>query len=280
MLPLNIIKNIGVSSSDSIIKDREINGKFSDFFNFISRCYGFCVNKKILESLIFAGVLDSFNVNRKTMLENIDNAVDYAELIHDLDESLVEKPVIKKYEEFDEVKLRDEEVNLYGFHITNHPASNFMNIIKMSNIVNYFDKVVKCVVLVENIKLIDTKNNKKMAFVTGSDETGYCDFIIFPNNYELMKYCGVNGDPEKREDVIEGAKKLLDFGFANFTFRDIKADIKNGFSVEIKDGVKDSVRVKADGGFGLLLKKSDDSKITQLLDWLEHQMTRDDILIP
>jgi len=28
------------------------------------------------------------------------------------------------------------------------------------------------------------------------------------NNYELMKYCGVNGDPEKREDVIEGAKKL------------------------------------------------------------------------
>ena len=30
------------------------------------------------------------------------------------------------------------------------------------------------------------------------------------NNYELMKYCGVNGDPENREDVVKGAKILSD----------------------------------------------------------------------
>ena len=28
------------------------------------------------------------------------------------------------------------------------------------------------------------------------------------NNYELIKYCGVGGDPDKREDVVEGSKAL------------------------------------------------------------------------
>ena len=28
------------------------------------------------------------------------------------------------------------------------------------------------------------------------------------NNYELMKYCGINGDPENRDDVIAGGRKL------------------------------------------------------------------------
>ena len=209
MLPLNVIKNIGTSSSDAIIKERELNGEFKDYFDFVSRTYGFNVNKKILESLIYAGVLDSFKLNRNTMICNMDNAIDYAELIHDLDESLVEKPVIKNYNEFNEVDLRDEEVKLYGFHITNHPASKFNNVVKMNNIESYFDKVVKCVVLVENIKSIETKNNKKMAFITASDETGICDFVIFPNSYDMLKtvkkgeLIGIIGRVEKRFDKFQ-----------------------------------------------------------------------------
>jgi len=209
MLPLNVIKNIGTSSSDAIIKERESNGIFKDYFDFVSRTYGFNVNKKILESLIYAGVLDSFHLNRNTMLGNMDNAIDYAELIHDLDESLVEKPVIKILDELNEVDLRGEEVKLYGFHITNHPASKFNQVMKLNSIENYFDKVVKCVVLVENIKSIDTKNNKKMAFISASDETGMCDFVIFPNSYDMLKtvrkgeLIGVIGRVEKRFDKYQ-----------------------------------------------------------------------------
>lgn len=64
-------------------------------------------------------------------------------------------------------------------------------------------------------------------------------------------------------DRFEGAKKLLDFGFANFTFKSISAEISNDFSVKIKDGVADKVGVKADGELGMLFKKSDTNKISQ-----------------
>ena len=209
MLPLNVIKNIGSTSSDAIILERETNGKFKDYFDFVSRMYGFNVNKKIIESLIYAGVLDSLGINRNTMLHNMENAISYAELIHDLDESLVEKPVMQIVEELDDVSLRNEEVSLYGFHISNHPASKYENVVKMSNIKQYFDKVIKTVVLVENIKSIDTKNNKKMAFISASDETGIADFVVFPNSYDLMKnvkkgaLIGVIGRVEKRMDKYQ-----------------------------------------------------------------------------
>jgi len=209
MLPLNVIKNIGSTSSDAIIREREEKGEYKDYFDFVARTYGFNVNKKILECLIYAGVLDSFKLNRNTMIQNMDNAINYAELIHDLDESLVEKPVIKMYDELNEVDLREEEVKLYGFHITNHPASKFESVVKMNLIEKYFDKVIKCVVLVENIKSIDTKNNKKMAFITGSDETGRADFVIFPNCYDMLKtvkkgeLIGVIGRVERRMDKYQ-----------------------------------------------------------------------------
>lgn len=208
MLPINVIKNIGTTSSEAIIKERN-NKVFKDYFDFVARTYGFNVNKKILESLIYAGVLDSFNLNRNTMLHNIDNAISYAELIHDLDESLVEKPVITYVEELNEVDLMNEEVNLYGFHISNHPASKYPNAMKMKDIKNYFDKIIKTIVLVENIKIIETKNKKKMAFISASDETGKADFTVFPNDYNLLKdikkgmLIGVIGRVEKRMDKYQ-----------------------------------------------------------------------------
>ena len=208
MLPINVIKNIGTTSSEAIIKERN-NKVFKDYFDFVARTYGFNVNKKILESLIYAGVLDSFNLNRNTMLHNIDNAISYAELIHDLDESLVEKPVVTYVEELNEVDLMNEEVNLYGFHISNHPASKYPNAMKMKDIKNYFDKIIKTLVLVENIKIIETKNKKKMAFISASDETGKADFTVFPNDYNLLKdvkkgmLIGVIGRVEKRMDKYQ-----------------------------------------------------------------------------
>ena len=103
----------------------------------------------------------------------------------------------------------NEEVNLYGFHISNHPASKYPNAMKMKDIKNYFDKIIKTIVLVENIKIIETKNKKKMAFISASDETGKADFTVFPNDYNLLKdvkkgmLIGVIGRVEKRMDKYQ-----------------------------------------------------------------------------
>jgi len=187
MLPLSSIKNLGESATNSIIKERQ-KGEFKDYLDFVSRVYGKSVNKKTIISLIDAGVLDSFNLNKKTMTENLDNALNYAELLSTLDESFVALPSIEKSIEYEEEILREKEFSSYGFYISNHPVSKYIdkNIVKLENIKNYFDKHIKSIVLIEKIKTIKTKKGENMAFVLASDETGVGEFTIFPKAYYML----------------------------------------------------------------------------------------------
>ena len=41
------------------------------------------------------------------------------------------------------------------------------------------------VLLIENIRVVDTKKNEKMAFMSVSDDTGKINAILFPNQYKL-----------------------------------------------------------------------------------------------
>lgn len=180
-LPLRVIKGVGTSSSDAILNKRE-EKPFTDFFDFMARCYGFNVNKKTLESLIFAGVFDEFGVNRNTLFQNITSAIRYAELIHDLDESLVSKPMIEPAIELPELELMKKEVDLFGYYVSTHPSNKYTNVMKQVNIRKYFDKRIETVVLIDKIKKHIAKNNKEMAFISASDETTSSDFILF-NDY-------------------------------------------------------------------------------------------------
>ena len=179
-LPLRVIKGVGVASSDAIIKARG-NKPFTDFFDFIARSYGFNVNKKTLENLILAGVFDSFGFNRSTLLKNISSSITYAELIHDLDSSLVNKPEMVRESEIPEFDLMQYELDLFGFYVSTHPASKYTRVMKQIDIASNFNKIVKTVILVEKIKVIKTKKNKDMAFLVGSDETTSNEFILFDN---------------------------------------------------------------------------------------------------
>ena len=189
MIPLGSIKNLGVTASNAILEEREKNGLYKDYLDAISRIYGHSNNKKTISSLIDAGTFDSFHRTKKTMIENLDAAINYAGLISDLDPSFVMKPLLEELEEYESDILREKELNSYGFYVTNHPVSKYndSSIIKLENIKNYFNKRIKCVVLVEKIKTIETKKKEKMAFITGSDETGKGEFVLFPNGYSLLK---------------------------------------------------------------------------------------------
>ncbi len=211
MVPLSSIKNLGITATESIIAERNQNGKYKDYLDFIARTYGKSVNKKTIISLIDAGVLDSFNLNKKTMIENLDIALNYGSLISDLDSSFVAIPTLEKYEEYPLEELRIKEYNSYGFYLTNHPSSIYKdkNIIKINNIKNFFDKRIKCVVLLENIRTIKTKKGDNMAFLSCSDETGNLDFVIFPKAYYMLaninkgNLLNINGKVTKRYDTYQ-----------------------------------------------------------------------------
>ena len=210
LLPLNAIHNVGTSAVEDIIKEREENGKYKDFLDFVARTYGKSVNRKTIESLIDGDVFRDFNYNHKTLYNNIESALDFAMLCSDLDESLVMKPNMEVVDEYSEVELMNKELSVFGYYVTNHPSSKYQKgIMKLNKIKDYFDKYVDIVVIVGNIRKISTKKGEEMGFFSGSDETDISDFVIFPRNnkylYEIKKddLIKVRGQVTKRIDKYQ-----------------------------------------------------------------------------
>ena len=193
LLPLSIIKNIGSNTVNLILQDREKNGLYEDYFDLVRRFYKLGIKKNVIESLIYAKALDTFKINHKTMINMLDEVLRYAIVCDDLDATLVEMPILKIEDEFDDKTLMNQELNVYGFYVSNHPASKYKakDIVKINNIKSYLGKNVKMVILVNDIRKIKTKKNEDMAFVNGSDETGNIDFVVFPKKINCLENLNV-----------------------------------------------------------------------------------------
>ena len=210
--PLSNIRNVGTMASELIIKER-INGPYLDIYDFIRRCYGKAVTSKTLESLIYAGVFDSFGFNKKTLVNNLDLIINYGELIKDLDREFALQPEIVKYEEYENKELMEKELNVFGLYLTKNPITELKlkhsNIVNLNEIENYFDKVVNVIIYVDKIKEINTSKGDKMAFINGSDELSNIDITLFPKTYEAYKdinskdFILVKGKVEKRFDKYQ-----------------------------------------------------------------------------
>ena len=219
--PLSNIRNVGTLGCEFILKERE-NGKYIDIYDFVRRCYGKSVTSKTLESLIYAGVFDSFGYNKNTLINNLDTIINYGELISDLDREFTLEPEIIQYEEYTKKELMEQELNVFGLYLTNNPITELKlkhnNIINLNEIESYFDKVINIIVYVDKIKEINTSKGDKMAFISGSDELSTIDIVLFPKIYQ--KYNMINtkdiilikGKVEKRFDkyqiVVNEIQKL------------------------------------------------------------------------
>lgn len=176
LLPLSMIKGIG----EDLVK--QINKyKYDDIFDFVIKTKDF-INEKIYDILVRAGVFNAFNENIRTLIENKDVIYNYASL----GDSSLEKPLLEKYQEYDNNTLRNYELELYGFYIGNHPSSLYSKEFKISTIKDNLFKNVNIHVLVEKITRIKTKNGEDMAFVIVSDETGEIEITLFPEVYKML----------------------------------------------------------------------------------------------
>ncbi len=183
--PLTIIKNIGKEAVNHILEERK-KGDFIDYFDFLRRTYSSKTNIKVLESLILSGALDIFKINRRTMIENLKEGINYANLCTTIDKSLVEVPEIKYFDEYGENELLTKEYELFGFYLKNHPVTKYKrtNTCLLKDITKYFDKVVTVVVMIDVLKETITKNKDKMAFLTASDEYNKVSIVVFPKIYK------------------------------------------------------------------------------------------------
>ena len=184
--PLTGIKGVGISLVKQIVEERN-KGYFKDIYDFFTRTHKI-INRKIIENLVFAGCFDSFNLNKRTIIENLDVLLNYAEISSFLDSEYALKPELILYQEYSKKELMEQELNIFGFYLSNHPVTEYKlknkNIIPLNEIDKYFDKNITTVILVDKIREVETKNGKRMLFISGSDEVSSSDLVLFPTIYE------------------------------------------------------------------------------------------------
>lgn len=100
---------------------------------------------------------------------------------------------------------------------------------------------------------------------TGTTATaGYClAASATRNNLSLVS---VVMNASTSNDRFADAQKLLNYGFANYSYVKVEPELTGEETIAVKKGVKESVPVKADGEFSALLKKSDTGNVTQKIN--------------
>ena len=99
IIPFSIIKSIAVNVCEEIEEERN-KSKFSSFYDFMIRCYGKSVNKKVIISLIECGAFNEFNLNKKQTIDNLDEILNYVSLCKELSVTLDSKPVLEDISDY------------------------------------------------------------------------------------------------------------------------------------------------------------------------------------
>jgi len=221
--PISNIKGLGIVATETIEKAK-VNGPFTDIYDCFSRLFIEGITKKVFEDLIMADTFKEFNINRATLMYNLDSLYNYAELTKDIDPSLVAKPVIEEQKEYSNEYLLEKEKELFGFYLSNHPTTQYRKdnpyCITLNKVEENFNKTVDVLIVVDKIKVINTKKGDKMAFLSGSDETASFEFTLFPKTFTLYQEISkgdllkIRGKVEKRLDeyqiIVERIKRLKD----------------------------------------------------------------------
>lgn len=206
---LNAIKNVGEKVAENIVEARKKSGKFQTIFEFVSALDSKAINRKVLESLIASGAMDSLEGSRAQKFAVVDLAIQYSQRVQEelengqgnlfLSSANSAKPTLY------EPKLPDikplpyanrwsKEKKLLGIYLTGHPLLQFAR--EIESFTNYdfteslskLDKfIIKLGGSISKVKNTIDRRNQPMAFVTLECLNGTIEVTIFATVYEKYK---------------------------------------------------------------------------------------------
>ena len=205
------IKEIGKVSYDYFASEREKNGEYTTYDEFIRRTKQI-FSKSVIINLINAGAFDLFKVPRKQMALEYDNSLKLSEFGGFIKDKLVEREFGDEEYSFEEISQKERDA--LGFNLKFDVFKRFEPLKKKYNVTDIANlKEGKNAVLLFNltrVKEIDTKKNDKMAFLELSDESGEISGVVFPMKYKEysknIKYGKVylaSGKVDLRNDEIQ-----------------------------------------------------------------------------
>lgn len=233
---LEAVKGVGSAAIDSVIEARN-SKSFDSFFDFCSRLDSRRMNKKVIESLIKAGALDSLG-KRSQLMFNLPSVMEAAMRFQKERDSGQESmfgmmsqpasPRLTDVDEWDESMRLMMEKEALGFYITGHPLNRYrekfteLSIIPTHELLEMEEKRdVNIGGLVRDLKQIQTKNKGDlMAYITIEDLYGTIEVIVFPDVYR------------ESQNIITQDTPIIISGNTDKTDKGLKVIAKRIFSID------------------------------------------------
>ena len=203
---LSAIKNVGGSAVESTIKAREEDGVFRSIYNFCERVDLTAVNRRMIESLIKAGAMDSLGGTRSQLFAAIDSAMETgARTLRDrlsgqtglfammagTDEHA--DPPLPKLPDWGEREKLSGEKEMLGFYVTGHPLNEYID--KVRDLATHngetlegLEKGAEVTVcgIITGIQRRRNKEGKPWAIFQLEDLVGSIEVMVFTTQYESV----------------------------------------------------------------------------------------------
>jgi len=207
------VKNVGLGFIKSVVAERNENGEFKNFADFISRMTGKDMNKRAVESMIKCGAFDSMDVKRSQLIAVFESVIDgealqqrkiipgqFSLFGEEEETPEVSLPDIKEYDKKILLKMEKETIGMY---LSGHPMEEYQEKVKkisrfnIGMVLSAVEKdedgsyktvsaditdgqLIRLCGVVSSRKNKTTKNNSQIAFVKLEDLSGNIEVIVFP----------------------------------------------------------------------------------------------------
>ena len=252
------LKNVGKQFIDNIITERDLNGKFTSFEDFITRTAQYDINKRMIESLIKVGAFDNLGVFRSQLLvsyeaiidtesqKNRNNLLGQMDMFSAFSNYSDIKPAFK-YPDIPERPAKEKlkmEKEVAGMYFSGNLLDSYSEHVsmlspqKINEIIgnaDLNDREPACLVgIITSVTVKTTKKGERMAFVSLEDKYGEIECIFFPS--QMQKYLNVivednavclDGNISIREDedpklIVNKAVSLIENGTAPVPSKEVE----------------------------------------------------------
>ncbi|HLP86973.1 MAG TPA: DNA polymerase III subunit alpha [Candidatus Paceibacterota bacterium] len=204
---LYTIKNLGTDIADAIIEERKQKGKFKSLADFFERINHKNLNKKSVEALAKSGAMDDL-ADRNMIVGNMEKLLAFNKeargagsqdsLFGAIGGIEVKLSLVPQEEATIKEKLTWEK-DLLGLYISGHPLNAYKEKIeKFGTVIKKIQTEVKVntpvtvAAIIDDARIVTTKNNARMAFIKLSDFTGTIEAVVFSKLFETTKDILVN----------------------------------------------------------------------------------------
>jgi len=200
------LRGVGANMAKEVVAERDLNGPFKSIFDFVKRTKA-NINKKLIESLIASGAMDSLNTNRNAMMKAV------PDLLSDAGHRQAEKER-GQFTMFDIMPVEHEESlpdvqdwslpeklqrqhKVIGFYIDGHPIeqvrtvldrySNSRRIADIYENPEHLEREISVGAVISEVIFKRTSNKDPMLILKISDETGMTEVIAFKETAEFVR---------------------------------------------------------------------------------------------